>query len=85
MVLRASIFEQAVFNGVDPLRRVGDFKGGGIFLVIFIDKVDFDQRLMQVHPFMGFIMVDPGDTGSRNFQLEFFQAAAVKQPVGKQN
>ena len=84
MVLSASIFEQAVFNGVDPLRRVGDFKGGGIFLVIFIDKVDFDQRLMQVDALMGFIVVDPGNAGCGNFELEFFQPAAVKQPVGKQ-
>ena len=38
-----AIFEQALFDGVDPLGRVGDLKGGGVSFIVFIDKINFDQ------------------------------------------
>ena len=36
------LFEECVFDGLHPLRRVGYFEGGGVFLILIIHKVYFD-------------------------------------------
>ena len=61
-MLSISLFQQVVFYGLDPLGRVGHLKGGGVFLIAVIDKIDFDKGRMQIDPFVGAIVVYPGDT-----------------------
>jgi len=75
---------QRVFNGLDPLRRIGDFEGGGISLILGVDKIYFDQGHMQIDPFVGAVVVHPGDTAAGNLQFYFFPPAAVKQAVREQ-
>ena len=53
-------------------------------MVAGIDKIDFDKGRMQINPFVGSIVVHPGDTAARNFQFYFFYPAAVKQAVRQQ-
>ena len=83
-MLSISLFQQVVFYSLDPLGRVRHLKGGGIFLIAGIDEIDFDKGHMQIDPFVGAIVVHPGDTAAGNLQFYFFDPAAVKQAVRQQ-
>ena len=55
-------FNQVVLNRLHPLGRVGHFEGSGVFFILRIDKIYFNERLMQIYAFVGSIVIDPGNT-----------------------
>lgn len=65
------LFYKGIFNHLNPLRGIGDFKGDRIRLLVGIDKIDLHQGLVQVDPFVKSVVVDPfdGTTGDINFNF----------------
>ena len=77
-------FEKCVFDCLHPLRRVGDFKGRSIFLIVIVQKIYFNKRLMQVDAFVSPVVINSRNAGCRDLQFNFFNPAAVKQSIREQ-
>lgn len=66
---------------MDPLGRVGDFEGGAVPLIVFVDEVDLHHGLVQVVTFDAVVRIDPRDVAAHYLQFQPGGTAAVKKLV----
>ena len=56
-----ALAKQIILDGLYPLGRVGDLECGTVPMIVFIDEIDFHDRLMKVDTFEAVIGIYVSD------------------------